>query len=65
LLSKGSNVVIVDYLLATGGTMAAAAALVEKAGSKAVAGLCIVELEGLNGRGKLNMPFESLLLRPA
>jgi adenine phosphoribosyltransferase len=65
LLAKGSNVVIVDDLLATGGTMAAAVSLIEKAGSKAVAGLCIVELDGLNGRNKISCPFESLLLRPA
>jgi adenine phosphoribosyltransferase len=65
LLKKGSNVVIVDDLLATGGTMAAAVQLVEKAGSKVAAGLCIVELDGLNGRKKLNCPFESLILAPA
>ncbi len=65
LLPKGSNVVIVDDLLATGGTMAAAAQLVEKAGSKTAAGLCIVELDGLGGRAKLSCPFESLLLCPA
>lgn len=65
LLKKGSRVVIVDDLLATGGTMAAAAQLVEKAGSNVAAGLCIIELDGLNGRKKLNCPFEALLLRPA
>lgn len=65
LLKKGSNVVIVDDLLATGGTMAAAVKLVEQAGSKVAAGLCIVELDGLGGRKKLNCPFESLLLCPA
>ncbi len=65
LLARGSNVVIVDDLLATGGTMGAAVSLVEKAGSKVAAGLCIVELDGLNGRSKLKCPFESLLLCPA
>ncbi len=65
LLKKGSNVVIVDDLLATGGTMGAAISLVEKAGSKVAAGLCIVELDGLNGRKKIHCPFESLLLCPA
>lgn len=65
LLKKNSNVVIVDDLLATGGTMAAAVKLVEQAGSKVAAGLCIVELDGLSGRRKLNCPFESLLLCPA
>ncbi|MGB4057089.1 MAG: adenine phosphoribosyltransferase [Alphaproteobacteria bacterium] len=65
LMKKGARVVIVDDLLATGGTMAAAGVLVEKAGAKVAAGLCIVELDGLNGRSKLNFPFESLLLRPA
>lgn len=65
LLKKGSRVVIVDDLLATGGTMGAAVKLVEKAGSKAVGAVCIVELDGLNGRSKINCPFESLLLCPA
>jgi adenine phosphoribosyltransferase len=65
LLKKGSNVVIVDDLLATGGTMGAAVKLVEQAGSKVAAGLCIVELDGLNGRKKLSCPFESLLVCPA
>jgi adenine phosphoribosyltransferase len=65
LLKKGSRVVIVDDLLATGGTMAAAVELVEKAGSSPVAGMCIVELDGLNGRKKIKCPFEALLVRPA
>jgi adenine phosphoribosyltransferase len=55
-LKKGSNVVIVDDLLATGGTMGAAVKLVEQAGSKVAAGLCIVELDGLNGRKKIILP---------
>jgi len=49
----GSSVLIVDDLLATGGTAAAVARLVEQAGGK-VAGLGFaIELTFLNGRGKL------------
>ncbi len=62
LLPENSRVMIVDDLLATGGTMAAAVHLIEQAGSQAVAGLCIVELDGLGGRGKISCPVESLLL---
>jgi adenine phosphoribosyltransferase len=49
----GSSVLIVDDLLATGGTAAAVARLVEQAGGK-VAGLGFaIALTFLNGRGKL------------
>jgi len=53
-IENGHRVLIVDDLLATGGTATAAAKLVEKVGGK-VAGLgFVVELTFLNGRGKLN-----------
>ena len=65
LIKPGSNIVLVDDLLATGGTMAAAAHLIEQAGSQVAAGLCIIELEGLNGRQTFGRPFEALLHCPA
>lgn len=53
-IQAGQNVLIVDDLLATGGTAAAVARLVEKLGGK-VAGLgFVVELSFLNGRAKLD-----------
>lgn len=53
-VEPGQNVLIVDDLLATGGTAAAVAQLVENAGGK-VAGLgFVVELDFLGGRRKLN-----------
>jgi len=53
-VAPGSRVLIVDDLLATGGTAAAVARLVEQAGGK-VAGLGFaVELTFLNGRKKLS-----------
>jgi adenine phosphoribosyltransferase len=52
-VAPGSSVLIVDDLLATGGTAAAVARLVEQAGGK-VAGLGFaIELTFLNGRAKL------------
>lgn len=52
-VGNGHNVLIVDDLLATGGTASAVVKLVEKLGGK-VAGLAfVVELEFLNGREKL------------
>lgn len=65
LIKPGAKVIIVDDLLATGGTMAAAETLLEKAGAEVVANFCIIELDGLNGRDKLQAPFEALLKRPA
>jgi len=52
-VSQGTRVLIVDDLLATGGTAAAAARMVEEAGG-VVAGLgFVVELTFLNGRARL------------
>ena len=53
-VQPGQNALIVDDLLATGGTAAAVAQLVEKVGGK-VAGMgFVVELDFLNGRRKLD-----------
>ena len=49
----GDRVVVVDDLLATGGTAQAAATLVAQAGAKVAAYLFLVELEDLGGRAKL------------
>lgn len=65
LVPAGAKVVLVDDLLATGGTMQAAEALLQKAGAHVVANLCIIELEGLNGANKLNAPFEAIIRCPA
>jgi adenine phosphoribosyltransferase len=58
----GSRVLIVDDLLATGGTAAAAAQLVEKAGSELIGFAFIIELSDLGGRGKLpDLPIHTLI----
>ena len=50
---KGSNVLVVDDLLATGGTLLAGCQLVERAGAVVVGCAVLVELLFLNGREKL------------
>ena len=52
-IKKGERVIIVDDLLATGGTSDAARLLVEKLGGKVMGFAFIVELAFLNGREKL------------
>ncbi len=52
-IARGRRVVIVDDLLATGGTAAAAASLVEQVGSSVEALLFLIELRGLGGRERL------------
>jgi adenine phosphoribosyltransferase len=53
-VSAGTGVLIVDDLLATGGTANAARALVEGLGGKVLAYSFLVELDFLEGRAKLN-----------
>ena len=52
-LKKGQKVVIVDDLIATGGTIKAAIDLVEQLGGDVVKAVFLMELAGLNGRQKL------------
>ena len=52
-INKGEKVIIVDDLLATGGTMAAAAKLVERLGGEVAGILALIELGFLKGRKKL------------
>ena len=59
-IQPGQKVVLVDDLLATGGTLAAAAELIRKVGGQVPAAACIVELTFLNGRDKLDMPVTTL-----
>ena len=52
-ISKGERVLVVDDLLATGGTSRAAASLVERMGGKVVGFSFVTEVRGLEGRKKL------------
>jgi len=52
-ISKGERVLVVDDLLATGGTSKAAASLVERMGGKVVGFSFVTEVRGLGGRKKL------------
>ena len=60
-VSQGHRVVVLDDLLATGGTLAAAIALLRAVGAEVVGAACIIELAFLNGRAKLDVPFESVV----
>ena len=53
-VAPGQKVVLIDDLVATGGTMAAAARLVERLGGEVVKMLFLLELEGLEGRKVLS-----------
>jgi len=61
-LKPGSRVLLIDDLLATGGTAAAASLLVNKLGGKILEAVFLIELSFLNGRSKLNgVPVRSLI----
>ena len=57
----GQRVVIVDDLLATGGTLAAGITLLQQAGAEVPGAAALIELTFLAGRAKLDVPFESLI----
>jgi adenine phosphoribosyltransferase len=62
-LKPGSRVLLIDDLLATGGTAAAAAALVQKLGGEILEIAFLIELSFLRGRDKLKQyPVRSLVL---
>jgi adenine phosphoribosyltransferase len=58
---RGRRVVIIDDVLATGGTIAAAARLLERVGANVTAAAVVVELQALGGREALaTLPVHSL-----
>ena len=60
-IAAGQRVAVVDDLLATGGTMAAAVRLCRMVGGNVVGTAFIIELDSLGGRKKLDVPVTSLL----
>jgi len=58
----GAKVLLVDDLLATGGTTAAAVKLLEKLKAQIIGIEFIIELEFLNGRKNLDYPVNSIIL---
>jgi adenine phosphoribosyltransferase len=60
-VAPGQRVVIVDDLLATGGTMQAGIRLLREQGAVVPAAAALIELTFLNGRAKLDVPAESLI----
>ena len=62
-ISKGDRVAIVDDLLATAGTVSAAASLIESLGGEVVALEFIIELVDLKGRDKLSKYHTNTLVK--
>jgi adenine phosphoribosyltransferase len=60
-IEAGQRVVVVDDLLATGGTAAAAVRLCRMVGADVVGSAFIMELKGLKGRARLDVPVKSLV----
>ena len=57
----GQRVVVVDDLLATGGTLSAGIQLLRSIGAEVPAAAALIELTFLGGRAKIDVPFESLI----
>lgn len=60
-VAPGCRVVVVDDLIATGGTMAAGIALLQSVGAVVPAAAALIELKSLNGRAHIDVPFETLI----
>jgi len=60
-VKPGQKVVIVDDILATGGTLKASIELFRQVGAEVMGVACLIELAFLNGRKQLDVPFASLI----
>ena len=60
-VTPGQRVVLLDDLLATGGTMAAASRLLSQSGAEVQGAACLIELAFLKGRAKLDIPITTLI----
>ena len=60
-IEPGQKVVVLDDLLATGGTLAASIALLRQVGADVLGAACIIELTFLGGRQRIDVPITSLI----
>ena len=60
-ITPGQRVVVVDDLLATGGTMAAGISLLRQVGAEVPAAVSLIELTFLGGRARIDVKFDSLV----
>jgi adenine phosphoribosyltransferase len=60
-ITPGQRVLVVDDLLATGGTFEAAINLVTQQGGDVVGAACIIELSFLNGRNRIPVPVTAMV----
>ena len=59
-IEAGKRVVVMDDLLATGGTASAACSLIEQTGAEVVAAAFLIELSALNGKNKIPENIETV-----
>ena len=60
-ITPGQRVVVLDDLLATGGTMKASIQLLRQVGADVRGAACIIELAFLDGRERLDVPVDTLV----
>jgi adenine phosphoribosyltransferase len=61
-IASGQRVIVLDDLVATGGTMQAAIDLVRHRGGIVAAAACIIELGFLGARNRIDVPFTSMVV---
>ena len=60
-IEPGQRVIVLDDLIATGGTMQATIELVQRQGGVVVGAACIIELSFLDGRSKIEVPLTAMV----
>jgi adenine phosphoribosyltransferase len=61
MVKPGQRVIVLDDLVATGGTMAAAIQLLKQMKANVVGAACIIELSFLDGRKAIDAPLTSMV----
>jgi adenine phosphoribosyltransferase len=62
-ITPGATVLLIDDVLATGGTITAAIELIQRSQAHVAAVLALIEIEGLNGRNVLNAKYPDIAIK--